>query len=751
MIELMAKRKFVICGNFPGVRDALLDRGWIESTEKDDFGFDLKWTVKTSEIDFQRLYPHQMVNHFAKNRHVTTKVGLSKSLRALSWFEDVDSDSFFPRCYDLDDSEDVATFVEDFMNLAAQNLLANFLARADTLPSDTRPTAQSPDFQQAVQALIACEDFVHAIDLEDIEQETESGRSRLSAEEWSEILGEPCPVAAVHFVVGGDIAETCENAVTTKGSSLVALLQGIRHVQTRSAERFPSSYPPDYDNLASRARAVLARISHHHPQSKMNVGENIWIVKPAGKSRGRGIELKRSLSEILSFATHCKGASSLNSQRWIVQKYVENPLLINNRKFDIRQWVLVTDWNPLTVWFYDECYLRFALSDYNSDALTDRFSHLCNNCVQKESSDFEEKRDESMWDLDAFRGWLTSTGQETVWQEQVLPQLQSISTWAVMCAQDLLENRKGSSELFGYDFLIDRDFHIWLIEINSSPDMSPSTAVTERLCYRCLYDTIRVMVDYKPQLRTSCPGNLRRSRSTSSEQEQLDEGCAPSSAVDQDESQDLDLKEVACDTGRWRLIHRGECEITMPKTSASKLCVEGTRVKIRRPGMKEFISKLGMDGTQRKSSIKISGSSKVYESRTQMLRDLNTSTPQLPPRFRFTEPSKSKSSSVKEISSLIERLNKWEEERKAKLLEKKIKEEREPEAEQAAPKARLSRDNMQSFLLRMDGYASRRVDKVKNFNARVMEGVQKLSSSSLKNEGLTKTRNVRLKRLRSMQ
>lgn len=137
-------------------------------------------------------------------------------------------------------------------------------------------------------------------------------------------------------------------------------------------------------------------------------GKNLWILKVTGFNRGRGVTMFNSMEKLKSLIKYYSGDATtiapkedsvqgmlmaVKSRTFVIQKYIERPLLIHGRKFDIRVWVLVT--HEMKVYFFKEGYIRTSSAEYSlhSQDIDKLNVHLTNNAVQKFYKQYGEFED----------------------------------------------------------------------------------------------------------------------------------------------------------------------------------------------------------------------------------------------------------------------------------------------------------------------------------------------------------------------
>ena len=114
--------------------------------------------------------------------------------------------------------------------------------------------------------------------------------------------------------------------------------------------------------------------------------------------------------------------------QFIAQKYIENPLIVKNRKFDLRIWVTVTDWNPLTIWMFKKPYVRLPAHDYNPNDIDNNFAHLANNSIAKYGSTTNNmyEIEGNMLFIEEFQEYLLNLHCQDVYEEIIEEKLRTV-------------------------------------------------------------------------------------------------------------------------------------------------------------------------------------------------------------------------------------------------------------------------------------------------------------------------------------
>ncbi|XP_025912953.1 tubulin polyglutamylase TTLL5 isoform X4 [Apteryx rowi] len=266
------------------------------------------------------------------------------------------------------------------------------------------------------------------------------------------------------------------------------LLRSLTDIQ--KVNHFPRSYELTrkdrlYKNVSRMQQTHGFKTFHILPQTFILPGEyqefcntyskdrGPWIVKPVASSRGRGVYLINNPSQIVL------------EENILVSRYISNPLLIDDFKFDVRLYVLVTSYDPLVIYLYEEGLARFATVRYDqaSKNIKNQFMHLTNYSVNKKSGDYVSCDDPEVedygnkWSMSAMLRYLKQEGRDTAAlmanvEDLIIKTVLSAELVIAAACKTFLSHRGSCFELYGFDVLIDATLKPWLLEVNLSPSLA---------------------------------------------------------------------------------------------------------------------------------------------------------------------------------------------------------------------------------------------------------------------------------------
>jgi tubulin--tyrosine ligase like protein 10 len=218
--------------------------------------------------------------------------------------------------------------------------------------------------------------------------------------------------------------------------------------------------------------------------------ENLWIMKPSTLSRGIGIKI---LWQFNKLKKQLKDTSKMTIRHddeeleYIIQRYITDVLLLNERKSEIRVYWSILSIDPLRVVIYPEGTVRlttqkFKLGDYDNPLI-----HVANVYQQKMHKDYDPDAI-LKWNFPVLDEYISKDCglAEAGWLERdLMPKIKRCLEYVARAVQHHLIEGKPKEGiffgLFGADFILDKNLTPWLAEIQKGPGLSYSDPMKKEI------------------------------------------------------------------------------------------------------------------------------------------------------------------------------------------------------------------------------------------------------------------------------
>lgn len=274
-----------------------------------------------------------------------------------------------------------------------------------------------------------------------------------------------------------------------------------KHPESVLIQNVPQSYQLEVDYAEFLDDALD---DAYELRDEIEAGGRTWILKPSMSDKGQGIRLFKTIDRLQEIFNSFEEGDSEDEdevnetengviisqlRHFIVQEYKSRPLLLqnyDNKKFHLRTYVVCK--GNLQVFVYKNILTLFAATEYhdpnddNDEEQVSMDGHLTNTCLQETGNPLVVP----FWKLEDTK---FSEEQKKKVFDQVLETTKELYTAATSVDKMNFQPMDNAIEIFGIDFLVNEDYTVTLLEVNSYPDFKQTGDDLKGLIYE-LFDRV---------------------------------------------------------------------------------------------------------------------------------------------------------------------------------------------------------------------------------------------------------------------